>query len=364
MTCSLAAFAGEAASSTDPFASSCRQNRFFMDEEDEDDRSTIADSEPDDNPSAPSKAADLFDSGDEEEPQAQAQIVEKPRWVDLAESDDEEELRRQAVSKLAISKKPRWVDLVESDDDGEIRRPAAAKLDTFEADLVADEDEKSSHLHSRDVTSTPQKGDIVTPLSSSQYIGKEAPRDDGRGYPERSDKIAAKVAGKGYPERSDKGAGKAGKGAGKGFAAKGAGKGGKGKTGGNNAPKGKGKGNDKHQCQFIIGIEEDQQFRVVKRILGQGGENMKRIAWNADAKLRLRGVGSKFLEGPQEKESTDDLMLCISSQDEVGFENAKNLVTDLLKGIHRSYHSFCTKHGKNTPTLSFQLHEGYREGSR
>merc|ERR1719261_1882561 len=89
--------------------------------------------------------------------------------------------------------------------------------------------------------------------------------------------------------------------------------------------KGLGKGsNEKLQCQFIIGIEEDPKFKVVKRIIGIGGSNMKRIAESTGAKLRLRGRGSGFLEGPRQQESSDELMLCISSQDKVGFENCKN----------------------------------------
>merc|ERR1719424_1194232 len=74
------------------------------------------------------------------------------------------------------------------------------------------------------------------------------------------------------------------KGKGKG-AAKGTGKG-----YGKSAGKGLSKGSDgKTQCQFVIGIEEDSKFHVVKRIIGAGGANMKNIAEETGAKLRLRG---------------------------------------------------------------------------
>jgi len=124
--------------------------------------------------------------------------------------------------------------------------------------------------------------------------------------------------------------------------------------------------NAKLQCQFTVGIEDDSKFRVVKRIIGNGGENMKRIAELSGAKLRLRGRGSKFLEGPEQQESTDGLMLCLSSQDKAGYEHAKELVTELLKNIYHSYDVFCQKPGKMPPakSLGVQLHEGYREGSR
>merc|ERR1712072_1114911 len=129
---------------------------------------------------------------------------------------------------------------------------------------------------------------------------------------------------------------------------------------------------EKQQCQFIIGIEEEPRslrcvkFGVVKRIIGVGGENMKRIAGDTCANLRLRGRGSNFKEGPENKESTDDLMLCISmrSPDQVGFEAAKNQVSELLNRIYKDYEAFCRKAGKGPPALGIQIHEGYREGSR
>lgn len=102
----------------------------------------------------------------------------------------------------------------------------------------------------------------------------------------------------------------------------------------------------------------------MRRIIGQGGVNMKTVAQKTGAKLRLRGRGSKFLEGPEQQESTDDLMLCISCQDKAGFETAKEIVSDLLKDIYHSYSSFCGKKRSKAPALTLQLHEGYREGSR
>merc|ERR1719265_378992 len=117
----------------------------------------------------------------------------------------------------------------------------------------------------------------------------------------------------------------------------------------------------KLQCQFTIGIEEDSKFRVVRRILGSQGQNMRTIFNETGAKLRLRGRGSKFLEGPEEKESLDDLMLCISSQDEEGYETCLQMVQKLLKRIYREYEIFCTKAGQTVPRLEIQLHEGHRE---
>merc|ERR1719215_2407540 len=54
------------------------------------------------------------------------------------------------------------------------------------------------------------------------------------------------------------------------------------------------KGVRKYTCRFLIGIENDKEFQVVRRIIGSKGTNMKRIVRQtetvpgaAGAKLRL-----------------------------------------------------------------------------
>merc|ERR1711972_109768 len=119
---------------------------------------------------------------------------------------------------------------------------------------------------------------------------------------------------------------------------------------------GKGANGEKFQCQFMVGIEEDSRFRVVRRIIGCGGEHMKRIAELSGAKLRLRGRGSNFLEGPERKESDDDLMLCVSAQDKDGFDKAKKAASELIENIHQSYRSHCRKSGNTCPELKMKVH--------
>lgn len=128
--------------------------------------------------------------------------------------------------------------------------------------------------------------------------------------------------------------------------------------------KGAGKEGDKYQCQILVGIEEDQKFRVVRRLIGSGGEHMKSIAIESGAKLRLRGRGSKFLEGPEQLESEDDLMLCISAPDAEGYEKAKSAASDLIQRVQQHYRNYCRKSGISCPQLRVDIHEGYRSGSR
>merc|ERR1719401_2921706 len=70
--------------------------------------------------------------------------------------------------------------------------------------------------------------------------------------------------------------------------------------------------NQKFICVFQVGLEDDEEFCLVKRILGKAGNNMRRIAEDCNAKVRLRGIGSGFLEGSDGKEASMPLQLNVS----------------------------------------------------
>jgi hypothetical protein len=119
----------------------------------------------------------------------------------------------------------------------------------------------------------------------------------------------------------------------------------------------------KLQCQFLIGIEEEPTFRVCRKLLGPQGQFMKEIAARTGSKLRLRGRGSKFLEGPEQRESTDPLMLCISSPTLPSYAETKKLVLNLLESVYEQYRAFSKGEGSGEQTLSIKMHEGPRAGS-
>eukprot|EP00933_Yihiella_yeosuensis_P019342 TRINITY_DN1569_c0_g1_i1.p1 TRINITY_DN1569_c0_g1~~TRINITY_DN1569_c0_g1_i1.p1 ORF type:complete len:605 (+),score=140.07 TRINITY_DN1569_c0_g1_i1:89-1903(+) len=112
----------------------------------------------------------------------------------------------------------------------------------------------------------------------------------------------------------------------------------------------------KHLCRYRVGIEEERAFQVCRKIIGPGGENMKHIASAAGGfsavKLRLRGKGSKYLEGPTKEESSDPLMLCISAENPKAFETATSLVEELLKDVHEEYRVFCAQRRRPCSELS------------
>mmetsp|Transcript_65471 Transcript_65471/g.211093 ORF Transcript_65471/g.211093 Transcript_65471/m.211093 type:complete len:337 (+) Transcript_65471:78-1088(+) len=119
----------------------------------------------------------------------------------------------------------------------------------------------------------------------------------------------------------------------------------------------------KTQCQFLIGIEEDDDFQVKRKLLGPHGRHMKEIAEHSGAKLRLRGRGSGFLEGPEQQESEDPLMLCISGPDAGSCWEAARAVRELIEGVHEEYRQFCRSAGQSVPDLRIHVHEGPRPGS-
>jgi len=111
------------------------------------------------------------------------------------------------------------------------------------------------------------------------------------------------------------------------------------------------KGVRKHTCRFLIGIDNDKEFQVVRRIIGAKGMNMKRIVKQTDAKLRLRGVGSGYFEGAGQRESSEPLQLCVSCTSSDGYRTAARLVEELLGNVYDDYRQFCRENNRPQPDL-------------
>ena len=110
----------------------------------------------------------------------------------------------------------------------------------------------------------------------------------------------------------------------------------------------------KYTCKFEILIPNDKEFQIARRLIGGKGCNMKKIIdecklldpySNDIVKLRLRGRGSGYKEGPQNKESDEPLHLCISAKNKEGMEKASECVNDLLNKIYEDYKKHCVKNG-------------------
>ena len=108
-------------------------------------------------------------------------------------------------------------------------------------------------------------------------------------------------------------------------------------------------------CKFEILIPNDKEFQIAKRLIGNKGENMKKIIdecklisnnnYNDNVKLRLRGKGSGFKEGSENKESEEPLHLCISAKNKEEMKKACECVNDLLNKIYEDYKNYCFKMG-------------------
>jgi len=115
--------------------------------------------------------------------------------------------------------------------------------------------------------------------------------------------------------------------------------------------------NEKYTCKFEIQIENDNEFQVCRKIIGSKGCNMKNIVdtckintmlnVNEPVKLRLRGKGSGYKEGPDHKESDESLHLCVSSKYQELYYLACRLVEDLMLNLYDEYRKFCEKKGGN-----------------
>jgi hypothetical protein len=105
----------------------------------------------------------------------------------------------------------------------------------------------------------------------------------------------------------------------------------------------------KYTCKYEILIANDKDFQIARRLIGSKGCNMKKIinecksggSDGENIKLRLRGQGSGYKEGPQNKESDEPLHLCISSKNPEEMKKACLLVDELLNRIHEDYIKYC-----------------------
>jgi hypothetical protein len=126
--------------------------------------------------------------------------------------------------------------------------------------------------------------------------------------------------------------------------------------------------NYKYTCRYDIQIDNEKGFQVARRLIGSKGCNMKKIV---DActkgmdcpahdiiKLRLRGRGSGFKEGPTKAESDEPLHMCVSSKFLEKYEVACSQIESLIKKVYQDYAKFCREHSTTPPKLTVRKHEG------
>ncbi len=132
----------------------------------------------------------------------------------------------------------------------------------------------------------------------------------------------------------------------------------------------------KYTCRFDVQIENDEEYRVSRKLIGPKGANMKRILRECTKdcgevpipsilKLRLRGKGSGFLEGPNRVECKEPLHLCLSSRYYDKYSMAKKRVSGLLHKIYADYKTHCIRRGfLPAPELQVRLTEDVKVRQR
>lgn len=102
----------------------------------------------------------------------------------------------------------------------------------------------------------------------------------------------------------------------------------------------------------------------MKRIIGSGGAKMKEIVARSggDAKLRLRGKGSGFVERDLKVESPEPLQLCISCPTEAGYETAVRCSKELLRSVYDEYNEWCGERGSPNKAPEIHMTEKHHDG--
>ncbi|CAK9085622.1 unnamed protein product [Durusdinium trenchii] len=113
-------------------------------------------------------------------------------------------------------------------------------------------------------------------------------------------------------------------------------------------------------CVFYVGLEDDQDFCLVKRILGKGGCNMKGVAQTFHSKVRLRGKGSGFLEGSHALELDAPLQLWLSCHEWMNYVGAVGALYELLRDLHKHYRRYARAQCMEPPALKIIYSEERR----
>lgn len=110
-------------------------------------------------------------------------------------------------------------------------------------------------------------------------------------------------------------------------------------------------------CSFVIMLPDDvvTEFGLVAQLIGRNGVNTKRIAQQCSGKVRVRGTGSRHLEGPTMQESLARLQIALSCESEDNFEVGFRLVSELLDVSYKRFHVFCRERGWTAPKTIYSV---------
>ena len=103
----------------------------------------------------------------------------------------------------------------------------------------------------------------------------------------------------------------------------------------------------KYVSRYIVQIENEKNFPVTKMIIGNKGNLLRQILLencinlgDHTTKIRLRGKGSGYKEGPKNEESKDPMELCISSLNMLSYMRCSQAIENLLLNVYYQYYLY------------------------
>jgi len=113
----------------------------------------------------------------------------------------------------------------------------------------------------------------------------------------------------------------------------------------------------RHHCHFPVGIEQDERFNVVKRLLGAEAENTRSITRaNHGSKIQIKGRGASLRET-----SDEPLVICVSTPSKPKLERVAVAVEALVRSVHEQYHAFGQEEGLPAASLRVVCLPGFPE---
>jgi len=109
-------------------------------------------------------------------------------------------------------------------------------------------------------------------------------------------------------------------------------------------------------CRFDVGIAEDVDFRVVRRLIGPEAENMKAmVKKSGGSKIRIHGKGASK---DCSHASDEPLHIVVGATTAGRLDRAAALVTALLLRVHAEYEAYCSDAGLQKPSLKISPVDG------
>jgi KH-domain type I len=94
-------------------------------------------------------------------------------------------------------------------------------------------------------------------------------------------------------------------------------------------------------AKLYVGIEPDHPYQVIGKVLGAKGSYLKHIAQQSNAKVYLRGKGSRFAQqlDATDPAREDNLHVLVEASNNTSLERAKKLAENLLSHTRRDCES-------------------------